>query len=337
MCNIMDKKYLRYNIGLAKRFVSDYNFPINLVNEEYFFYYLEVYEDDFKTLTKWKKLWNMIDEKFDGDENKFLDEYYQIRDKIITSLENSDAYKAFNSMDMSGFTVTDRPDVTSNNVYNCENLGKYYLSIDLKKANFQALNYVNKDILLNNNTYEEFIGKFTDLQYIKESKYTRNVIFGKLNPKRHITVEKYLINEIWKVYKENFPEDTKIVSMSNDEIVIESTIAEAYSKYFLESCAQRIEDTIKKELGLDVRAEYYKLNGYQLVSKTTGKERNPFFTKANLVDYTTKLISVPLPFYGMTYKLFNNIPLEKADYHFVYENVISYFEEDFEIKSLNAE
>ena len=34
---------------------------------------------------------------------------------------------------------------------------------------------MDKDIVLGANTYEEFIGKFTDIDYIKNSKYT-NII-----------------------------------------------------------------------------------------------------------------------------------------------------------------
>lgn len=53
------------------------------------------------------------------------------------------------------------------------------------------MKYVNPDIVLNAGTYQDFIKKFTDLEYVAESKYTRQIVFGKMNPKRHITVEKY--------------------------------------------------------------------------------------------------------------------------------------------------
>ena len=42
-------------------------------------------------------------------------------------------------------------------------------------------------------SYEDWVKKFTDLEYIIESKYTRQVVFGKLNPSRQIKVENYMI------------------------------------------------------------------------------------------------------------------------------------------------
>ena len=50
-------------------------------------------------------------------------------------------------MDMKQFAF-ERPKVSKNNVYNGENIGKNFLSVDLSKANFQALKYVNPDIVL---------------------------------------------------------------------------------------------------------------------------------------------------------------------------------------------
>ena len=161
----METKIFRgYHRDLANRFVSDLNLPIQNTNEEYFFNNLQLLEDKYSAMTKYRELCDLINEKFDGDPNTFLSEYYQIRDNIITDILESDKYKSFNEMDLSDYAV-DRAlynNVTSNNIY------------------------------------EEFIGKYTDIDYIKNSKYTRQVIFGKLNPKRQITIEKYLISLLYK-------------------------------------------------------------------------------------------------------------------------------------------
>ena len=329
----MQERYLKYNKELVKRFVSDYRLPIVMLQEKYFFYFLNLYQEKFQSLDKWIKLWNMIDKEFDGNEVKFLDYYYSTRDNIITTIEKSDAFQSFNTKDMSEYTITDKPNVTSNNIYNCENIGKCFLSIDLKKANFQALKYADSNIVLNADTYEEFIGRFTELEYIKESKYSRQVIFGKCNPKRHMTVEKYLTNKVWKLYQNYWFDDCNIVSISNDEIIIE-TKCELDNEYLLSERTYKIEKTIKNELGLEVRAEYFQLFGYQLESKDTGESRNTFFEKRNLINCNSDLICVPAPYHALVYKLFNNIPLEEPDYHFVYEGIDCRFMEEFKIKKL---
>ena len=71
-------------------------------------------------------------------------------------------------------------------------------------------------------TWEEFISKFTENKHIINSKYIRQVILGNCNPKRHITYEKYLMNEVLDVLiKEVGYWFDEIVFFSNDEIVID--------------------------------------------------------------------------------------------------------------------
>ena len=180
---IVKNAKFRYDSELAKRFVSDFKL-------------LELYEDEYDSETWWNALWTMIDDAYDGSASKFLKDYYDVRDKIITDTMENPAYKAFTQMDMKQYAF-ERPKVSKNNVYNGENIGKKFLSVDLSKANFQALRYVNPDIVLGAETYKDFISKFTNLDYVAMSKYSRQVIFGKLNVDRQITVEKYLINKIY--------------------------------------------------------------------------------------------------------------------------------------------
>ena len=194
-----------YNRELAKRFISDYKLPIPLINEEYFFYHLNLYQKDYGSLDKYNQLLDVINKKYDGDYNKFLEDYYNVRDKIITNVIENEAFQKFNTMDMSAFSFKERLNITSNNIYNQDNIGGFFISIDLKKANFQTLKNIDKNIVFGADTYEDFIGKFTDSEYIANSKYFRNVVFGMMNPKRHITAEKYFITQIYQKVIEEFP------------------------------------------------------------------------------------------------------------------------------------
>lgn len=331
----MDK--VRYNKELAKRFVDDCKLPISLTSEKYFPYQLHLYEKDYGALTKWNALWDMIDAKYGGFCDLFLEDYYDVRENIIQTVSSLSAYKAFNEMDMGAYKVVDKPDVSSGNIYNCENVGKFFMSIDLRKANFQALKYVNPDIVLNADTYEDFVGKFTDLDYVKESKYTRQVVFGKMNPKRHITVEKYLINEVWKAFCDLSLEGEKIVSMSNDEIVIEISDVMDHDGY--DTDAHIIEAYIKQKTGLDVKVEYFRLKGYRLCvdDGKAHKPRNPFFVKESAIDDRNTFVCVPLPYHAIIYKLYNGMELQEEDYHFVYEGIDCIFNEKFIMEEIANE
>ena len=319
-----------YSFNLAKRFVSDCKHPIPVIREDYFFYYLNLYEEDFLALTKYKKLVKIIEERFDGDSEKFLYEYYQIRDNIINEIMNSEAYEKFNSLDMTKFEIKFRSNISSKDIYNFNNIDKFYISVDLKKANFQVLKKIDKELVLNCETYEDLIGKFTDIDYIKESKYARQVIFGKLNPKRHITIEKYYTYQIYKKIVDIFPSlSDKCVSLSNDEMIFNVEFLLYNDKLKCYSIRRDIE-RIAQSFGFDVRVEFFGLTAYSLVHKETDKIRNSFFVKEYFAtDGKFDLISAPLPYHALMYKLYKDIPLEETDYHFEYEGLDAKLCEEF--------
>ncbi len=304
------KGLCRWDPELAKRFVSDYNFPINNVSvQEIFVHQLILFEKNFETMTKWLNLWKLIDEKFDGDSGKFLHEYYQIRDKIIVDALNNPAYKQFNEMDMSAFKVP-KLSVSKNNIYNMDNDEKYFISVDLRKANFQALKYVNPEIVKNAKTYEDFIGLYTDLDYIKTSKYTRQVVFGKLNPSRQVTVEHYLINKVFESIC-NFEHFDKehLVSMSNDELVFVVD-----NKEILDNISEEtIIEHISKTTDINVHIEKFQLKGYQLVNYRncvcTSFYRKIHFSDENDITLTC----VPGTFHPIIWRLFTGQKLDKFD------------------------
>ena len=324
-----------YNRELAKRFISDYKLPIPLINEKYFFYHLGLYQEDYNSLEYYFELLDMIGKKYGGDCNKFLEDYYNVRDKIITTIVESEAFQKFNTMDMNVFTIKDRLNITSDNIYNNDNIGKFFISIDLKKANFQTLRNIDKDIVFGADTYEEFIGKFTDLDYIKESKHARQVIFGKCNPKRHITAEKYFIMQIYKKVIEQFPHlSDKCVSLSNDGMIFNVDFLRYNDKLTCFSLKKDIQ-TIAKEIGFDVHVEFFHLKGYNLVFKEIRSIRKTFFMKDYFcTDGKFKMIGVPLQYHSIAYKLYKGKELSEIDYHFDYEGMDARFCEEFDIEEI---
>lgn len=316
--------------SLCRRFISDNNLQFQYVDYLHFLYCLDLFGYE----KQWYGLLEMIKNRFNDSPNKFLEEYYKIRDKIITDLLDKKEYKFFSEeMNMNDFTLdSDSRNISSNNIYNRENLGKAFLSIDLKKANFQTMKHISSSMVNNRATYEDFIGDYTDLDYIKNSKYTRQVVFGKLNPKRQITCEKFFTNEIRKLIEtEIYAMSGKIVSMSNDELVYEITTPEKIN----DNLIQKLVEKIKSITDFTVHADLFKLNGYEFQFMETGVCKFTFFEKV-FSDGSKKLISVPMPFYKMVYKLMNNISLEDDDYLFEYDkNVICMFIEEFQIEKIN--
>lgn len=313
------------NRDLAQRFVSDYNLPIPIINEDLFNYHLCLYNKVYGSLDKWKLLLNLINNKFKGDKNLFLDEYYQIRDKIINSVKKTDAFLKFDNSTYASYTIPE--DITSKNVYAQDNIGKIFISIDITKANFQILRETDKDIVFGADTYEDFVGKFTDLDYFKESKYTRQVIFGNLNPKKQIAREKSFTLRMYEMLKSYaISHEWKQVSVSNDEIVYAVTKA---------SCNKNeIIKLIKEKLGIEVKVNMYRLDGYKLNFRDSGHEKLTFYTKTDMFNGKVRFVSVPLQYHSIIFKHYYGLPTCNEDYHFNYEGIDCIFNEEFVIKKI---
>lgn len=321
---------LPFSFALAKRFVSDCNFPIPIINKEHFFYLLSLYEEEMGTLTEYIKLINIIKEQFNENEEEFIKYFLDTRESIIKYFHENEEYKNFNTIDLNMYKIP-KMNVSRSNVYKEDNNGKYFLSIDIKKANFQCLKYFSPNLFKGKETYEEFIGIFTDNDYIKKSKYNRQVIFGQLNPSRHITLEKYLSYKIYELCKSEFSLDNsigKLVSISNDELI--------YSVDNNDIDTKTIGEIVFSKLGILVNVENYKLNGYSFNAKREDKDSRKFefYVKEYNNGTESKLFCVPLPYYALVYKLYHNKELCNMDYHFNYENIDCMFNENFIVKPL---
>lgn len=310
---------------LAQRFVNDYSLPIPILNEGLFEYHLHLYENEYHSLSAWGKLQDLIGTRFNGKSEDFLKEFYNIRERIVTEIPKTPAFKDFNTCNMQRYEI-EQFNPRCSTIYNETNVKKYFLTIDLCQGNFQALNFVNKEILLNSDTYEEFISKFTDLYYIKESKYFRQVIFGQMNPKRHITVEKYIIRLVYDLIQEKFPMLGELVVANADELIFETTSP------FLNT--DNIISMVKEEIGINVHCDAFLLNGFNFFSNTENHKRCTFYTKTNC-ENKMKLMCVPLPYHSIIYKIVNGMTLEKNDYHFNYENIDCIFNDTFHVEIIS--
>ena len=271
----------------------------------------------------------MITDRYDGSPSKFLDEYYKIRDNIITSVLDNKDYQFFNEkVDMNTFSLdAESRKIPTVNIYNRENNKKYFLSIDLKHANFQTLKHISSSIVNNANTYEEFIGAFTDLDYIKESKYTRQVIFGKLNAKRQIKAAKFFINEIRKLIEPIIkPYGYKVVSMCVDEVVFEVPEKEIHVELM-----DDLRVLIKETTQFDVHVEFFKLFAFEFQDMESGTCKFTFYQK-DCGDGDITFKGIPNTYYKMVQKLYFNEPLRDEDYMFEYDGSTAQLLDEFQIK-----
>lgn len=322
--------------SLKKRFVSDNSLPIIIFEEPDFDYFLNLYEEQFSAKTKWNKLINVIDEKFNGNPNLFLEEFARVRNNMIESILENKHYQEFNeSKDVLSKYNLPKLNYPKSNVYKETNNGRYFLSIDLKKANFSALMYHDSRILGEETIipYEDWVKKFTDLEYIIESKYTRQVVFGKLNPSRQIKVENYMIYQALQKYLilfESLNINVEVVSFCTDEVVFDIT---DNFKYVFDNMYEikHLQKCLKDENNINVDVELYRL-GLQKF-KTYKDAEMPVYMKTYLDNKERgkfsaavhNLFSVPSFYYAQVYKLIHGMKVTETDMKFYMEGQIAKF------------
>lgn len=303
---------------LKERFCKDCNIPLRLYKEPYFMDRLQLYDSYYNALDKWNIFVRELD-KYKCEQD-YLEEYNRVKDAAIKDIKDSDGYKRFNAEDMNEYTVKYK-DLLGKDIYKPSNIGKLFISIDMKKANFSALKDYDRSIFRNADTWEEFIGRYTENEHIINSKYIRQVILGNCNPKRQVTYEKYLMGLVLKVLIDELGYSASdIAFFSNDEIVIDM------GKY--EDCIRKrelIEWQIKGYFNIPFRIELFYLrkitgtNGYYKEIVKNIIEREYEFKCLN--NYT-------LPF---VLRKFNEEEITENDKVFYHEGLLSKFIEIPEI------
>lgn len=323
----MTEKY-KTILSFRRRFVKDFNLPINVVDSPYFEYYMDTY--DWFPKDEYFALCDEIREKYEGNHNLWLEDYGRIRDEIITDIENSEKYREFITTDMSKWALSDEcknlPDI---NIYNQSSVGKTFLSIDLKKANFQALREVG---VISGDSYEDFLSQWTDSEYFKKSKYTRQVIFGKLNPKRTITYEKYMMGEVKKLFEKHFllHNSMTLVAFKSDELIYELDLK---AVNYLRANERVIEKDIETYLSINVRVEIF------TVGRIECKNHNDvtvdcYIRKCHTTGEET-LKSASQIFYPQLYKIWKGERITLMDQCFLAEGQLASFEYPLELISIS--
>ena len=314
---------------LRLRFVKDYSLPINIFDGKLFDYYRKLY--NFFPDKVYKALLKIIEEKYDGNVDKWLEYCASFRDRAIEETMNTPEYKEFNQKDLSEYNV--KLGIGERSCYNQETSGKIFISIDLKKANFQALKYVGviKDV-----TYEDFVERFVgDDEYLKNSKYLRQVIFGKMNPGRIIKVEGYIMSKIYGLVHQ-YLEDRgfSTYSLNSDELVYIYTPNDKSPDFGLVN-ADYLVSEIKKKIGVDVRVELVGVHDLRIVNYKGNKV--DAYTRKNLLTGEVQLKKASTTFFPQIYKLWQRKKIEENDLMFFFEDQVCTFINPLHIQGIDGD
>ena len=204
--------------NLNKRFVKDCKLPIQIYKEPYFTSRLKLCNPLYDSVASYELFSREVME-YENEEQYFA-VYNNIKENMMSYIKSTDGFNKFNEM-IIPHNENNFSNISSKDIYKPTNIGREFISIDMIKANFNTLRHFDPSIFDNELYWEDFVYKFTKLEHIINSKYIREVIFGKCNAEKTISYEKYLMTSVLtKVLKEK---ELNIVYLSNDEVVIDVT------------------------------------------------------------------------------------------------------------------
>jgi len=231
---------------LKQRFCKDEKLNIQLFDNALFRQRLRL----MNKLEAYQQFEILIQERFHGDEEAYLEEYNRVKEDIIQYIKNSEAFQTLNSANMNAYASP--YSFRQSDVYKEHNVGKKFISIDMRHANFSALVSFSMDFkekFHENFDWNSFMSKFTDIDHIKSSKYIRQVVFGNCNPKRQVAYEKYLMTQLLdELFKRDIVKESDVYSMCSDEIILS---ADNMSPESLKSIRTIVEQFVKAPLKVE--------------------------------------------------------------------------------------
>ena len=296
------------NDSTKRQFVKDYKLPIQVVQEPYFSYFLDLYEEDYKSRTRYQLLVDTINHY--GSLDAYLNAARKVRENAIDFIEDQPAYKELSKDKLESFDINNFS--RKNNLYNQDNAGKTFVSIDLVTANLQSFNLYDKSILGESETYNDFISKFTDSEYLKGSKQIRQVIFGSLSPKKQQRIQKFIMVKVRNALVKLGLNPNDIQASSPDELVFEYHQLENFLEFTnneeikdfkfhievftLENIREDIPTFIKRfknKDGFEIKGGNNK-HMAEIIKYVKGLEHHPydlvFFDEGRIAHYSEKLI-----------------------------------------------
>jgi hypothetical protein len=213
--------------------------------------------------------------------------------------------------------------VGSNELYTEEQDGCCFVSYDMIKANFQALRYVDPSIVFDCDTWEEFVARFSDVEYLASAKQVRQEVLGKLNGKRLAAIEKYHSNEFAKKLRECYGDWLTPFSIKTDEIILKFNGSE---KEF-----ERLNVKNEEFNGFKFRVNKFKLN-MRTFKRAFSDKRINIFEKEDFLDgHRRNLKCVPATYYPQVYKLLNGMEISDSDLVFTSDHELCKYMKPLEL------
>lgn len=240
----------------------------------------------------------------------------ETKDKIIETIKSNEEYKNF----LSSTKLPSYPDnyVGKSSIYNSKHTNKYFLSIDIKSANWVSLKRNTNSSFTG--SWTDFVSNFTPSKFIQESKYFREFVFGELGSKKIDKFMSELIYELEQIIsKSDLSKSNQInkIGCTRDEIIYEILDIDNFD---FDNLVENIKQIDPDFLIYRVETFYLRqLKPYDYFIKEITKSNDP---KSNKVQFK----QIPKHFVLQAIKHYTKKPINTLDKKFMFENFICSFD-----------
>lgn len=289
---------------LRNRFLKESKLPIPVLDSPYFEYFLDLYEGTLNSRSKFEAYKESVENL-----SNYMEMYNKFKDDVIGFIKNHDSYSEFSNKHY------DFRSVPSINLYTEDHCGKW-ISIDLVSANFGVLRKFDSSIVKDADSYKSFVEMFDNGELFSESKSTRQVIFGNLNPKKLQNHQKYCLSLIVEFLNDTFG-DVEVYSLGSDELVLR------YDETLFNGLNSDYVSVIEDLVGTKVKVDRFEL--------LKNKEFSEYgFVKVDMDGNFLELVAVPKTFYAQAYKAYFGLDLTEMDLVSFHEGHVVKFVETVE-------
>lgn len=313
--------------SIISAFCRSYNIKLDTsderVAEQRFINYCSLFPETLKDFSTYK-----TDVDSFGSIEAYSEAEHADCDKIIDHILTSDSYKAFNEDKDFGKKYTVNPEYknipSKSSIYKATNVGRKFISLDMRKANFSVLSNIIPDVI-GTHDWATFVKRFTSRASILAGKRKREVIFGKLNHNRISTVEKYYMSKLIDLIAAECGKEivSDIVFFSFDEIVFDVTDMEDCDTFVHK--LKNIISTFDKTEHIPIRLEVFTLG---IIREDTEYNDIVGYVK-RFEGIATGLDIKGVPSIAMPFvvKTLLDKPYTESDYAFIYEHKPAKFTE----------
>lgn len=224
---IIVSRSMEDNVEIDSNFIETFSslskIPIPVPLPEYFDYFVRETDPYFNSL----KMFNMfkLDVKEFGGLSNFRKHIDGVLEKILDNIKSNPDFDEFKQVPKQKAKSDVKNDETPNiskKFYNIANKDKYFVSLDIKSANFTMMKYHYPKLFGENKSWSTYISQFTSSEFIRNCKYIRELIFGKLGTSNRVnTLCINFITKIEKEIREHFTTNHqfKAINMTHDEVI----------------------------------------------------------------------------------------------------------------------